>query len=466
MKEIENGSVKPVKHRFWSVLTVIFLICVIFGAVAACGTQLIKGKVEKSISLMQTIDKEEIEQMTNENLSEETTARLRDSWTIAAFGLDSRDSDGLSGANSDVIMLISMNGRTGEIKLVSVYRDTCLKIGEGSYKKANSAYASGGPKRAVAMLNENLDLKIDDYIAVNWKAVADAINLLGGVDLEITKKEFRYINSFITETVQSTGIASVHLSQAGPNHLDGVQAVAYCRLRLMDDDFKRTQRQQKVIGLLLEKAAHADFATLNQLIEVVLPQTASSIEAKDLYAVAGNIMKLKTPETTGFPSTNFCKTVDGASYVFADSLTENVKSLHEFLYGAYHYVPSTTVKEISLAIRQKAEGNPRKPIHIEETLASSPIIEETVENVETEVAIPGETDNPVEDETDVPAERIEETGETQEVPAPTVPEEMDEISEPESTVPIGPGYSAPPADETNKEGEDYVYMDSNRRETH
>lgn len=402
MKRIENGSVRPTRHRFWPALTVIFLVCIVFGAVAACSLHFIKGKVEKSINLMQTIDKEEIKQMTNENLSEETAAKLRDSWTLAAFGLDSRDGDGLSGANSDVIMIISMNGRTGEIKLVSVYRDTCLKIGETNYRKANSAYASGGPKHAVAMLNENLDLKIDDYIAVNWKAVADAINLLGGVDLEITKKEFKYINSFITETVKFTGIASVHLAQAGPNHLDGVQAVAYCRLRLMDDDFKRTQRQQKVIGLLLEKASRADYATLNQLIEVVLPQTASSIDAEDLYAIAKNIMKFKKPETTGFPSVNYCRTVGGTSFVFADSLEENVESLHEFLYGTHRYIPSKTVKEISLAIRRKAEENQKERVNIEETPPSATIIEETA--AETTIPTEAKAATPAEAEADMTAE--------------------------------------------------------------
>lgn len=489
MKKIENGSIKPIRHRLWTFLTAIFLVCVILGAVAACGLHSIKGKVEKSINLMQTIDKEEVKQMTNENLSKETATRLRDSWTVAAFGLDSRDGDGLSGANSDVIMLISMNGRSGEIKLVSVYRDTCLKTGEANYRKANSAYASGGPKRAVAMLNENLDLKIDDYIAVNWKAVADAINILGGVDLEITQNEFRYINSFITETVKSTGIGSVHLAKAGPNHLDGVQAVAYCRLRLMDDDFKRTQRQQRVIGLLLEKASRADYATLNQLIEVVLPQTASSIDAEDLYAVAGNVMKLKKPETTGFPSVNYCRTVDGASFVFADSLEENVKSLHEFLYGTHHYVPSKTVKEISLAVRRKAEGIQKAPAHFEETPASAPIIEETAaaeattpaetETVilnETETAIPAEaeTDRMAEAETGNPEEQAERAGETQGTPVITAPRETDGAIEPEPAMPEnpdgfiaeGPGYDVPlPADEESKEDEGDVHMDQNWRKT-
>lgn len=138
----------------------------------------------------------------------------------------------------------------------------------------NTHPATGGPKQAVQMLNENLDVEIDDYVAVTWKSVADAINILGGVDLEVTKSEFRYINAFITETVKSTGIGSYQLKASGMQHLDGVQAVAYCRLRLMDNDFKRTERQQKVLQLVLEKAKHADFATLNNIIETVFPQTA------------------------------------------------------------------------------------------------------------------------------------------------------------------------------------------------
>lgn len=378
MKKMNQKPKERSKKIVRLILFVLLLAGVILGTVAVSGIYLVKAKIKDSISLVQTIDKEDIKQMTNNNLSEETTAKLRDSWTIAVFGLDSRDSDGLSGANSDVIMLISINGKTGAIKLASVYRDTCLKTEEGKYRKANSAYASGGPRRAVAMLNENLDLKIDDYIAVNWKAVADAINLIGGVDLEITEKEYQYINSFITETVNATGIPSIHLKRAGENHLDGVQTVAYCRLRLMDDDFMRTKRQQKVIGLVMEKTAHTDYTTLNQLIKVIFPQTASSIDAEDLYAVAGNIMKLQKPEATGFPSVNYCKTVNGASFVFADSLENNVKLLHEFLYGSDGFIPSKAVNEISLAISKKAEGTRVPQTYSEETQASVPIIEETV----------------------------------------------------------------------------------------
>ena len=168
-------------------------------------------------------------------------------WNIAVFGVDSRDGN-TKNALADVQMICSIDRATGEIRLVSVYRDTYLKINsEGTYHKINEAYFKGGHKQAVSALEENLDIKIDDYATFNWKSVAEAINILGGIDLEITPAEFKYINGFITETVNSTGIGSYQLEQAGMNHLDGVQAVAYSRLRLMDTDFQRTERQRKVV---------------------------------------------------------------------------------------------------------------------------------------------------------------------------------------------------------------------------
>ena len=151
-------------------------------------------------------------------------------------------------------MICNINKATGEIQLVSVFRDTYLKISpDGEYHKINELTLRRS-KSAVNALEENLDLQIDSYATFNWKAVADAINILGGIDLELSKAEFYYINSFITETVKATGVASKHLTHAGMNHLDGVQAVAYGRLRLMDTDFARTERQRKVIELAFEKA--------------------------------------------------------------------------------------------------------------------------------------------------------------------------------------------------------------------
>lgn len=354
----DQNNDKPTKKRFAArIFRTFILFAVIISCLAICITVYAKHKVEDKaeeiVSMVQPVDKTEVKEMINENLDEETLLNLKDNWTIALFGIDSRDENNLDSANSDVIMIGTLDHETGGIRLVSVYRDTCLKIGNKTYRKANAAYASGGPKAAVKMLNENLDLEIDDYVAVNWKSVADAINILGGIDLEISKAEFRYINAFITETVKSTGVPSVQLKVPGMQHLDGVQAVAYARLRLMDDDFKRTERQRKVLELVLQKARSADFAALQSLVYAVLPETASSIDKDDIGILIKNILKIHLEETSGFPFTHYEKTVGGAAYVFPEDLAENVSMLHKFLYGTAEYVTSENVQKISDAISRK-----------------------------------------------------------------------------------------------------------------
>ncbi|MBQ1423253.1 MAG: LCP family protein, partial [Lachnospiraceae bacterium] len=171
-------------------------------------------------------------------------------YTVAVFGVDSRNGSVGKEVLSDVNVLARFDMASGEIRLVSLYRDTYSQISEdGTFHKLNEAYFRGGPEQAVWAVEHNTDVKVDDYATFNWKAIADAINILGGIDLEISDSEFRYINAYITETVNSTGVGSYQLEHAGMNHLDGVQAVAYARLRLMDTDFNRTERQRKVVKL-------------------------------------------------------------------------------------------------------------------------------------------------------------------------------------------------------------------------
>lgn len=356
-------------------------------------------EVDKTVRLIQPIDKEEVKEMVNPNIPEEVvTSTLKDNWTVAFFGIDARDMSDLSSSNSDVIIIASVNNKTGEIKMASVYRDTCLKTGKSRYKKVNEAYGIGGPKKAIEVLNENLDLQIDDYVAVNWAAVAQAINILGGVDVEISDKEFFYINSYITETVNSTGIGSTHLEHTGMNHLDGVQAVAYCRIRYSDSDFKRTERQRLVLSLMLEKAKAADWATINNVIETVFPMTASSIDTSNIIYLGKNIFNYKLTETTGFPFDHKEKRVEKLDYVFPDKLVNNVSKLHQFLYGTEEYDPSDAVKEISAAIEQKASVTYRKqePVPVVPDAAAVP----ETESPETEASVTEETEPETEETID------------------------------------------------------------------
>ena len=198
------------------------------------------GFFARTMSKLQRDDSFEIAEIKTNDIDVQAVEAMKGYWTIAIFGVDSRDNTVKKGTNADVNIICNINRDTGEIKLVSVFRDSYLNVSEnGSYNKINQAYFTGGPEQAVQALNRDLDLHIQDYMTFNWKAVADAINILGGVDVELSKAEYYYINSFITETVKATGVGSTQLTHAGMNHLDGVQAVAYGRLRLMDTDYAR-----------------------------------------------------------------------------------------------------------------------------------------------------------------------------------------------------------------------------------
>lgn len=290
----------------------------------------------------------------NQDLSVEDLTRMEEGyWMIAIFGVDSRGTNVGKGTNADVNMICCINRKTGDIKLVSVFRDSYLNISDkNSYNKINAAYAQGGPEQAVKALNKNLDLNITDYITFNWKAVADSINILGGIDMEINRSEFRYINSFITETVKATGIGSHQLKNAGEHHLDGVQAVAYGRLRLMDSDYARTERQRAVIKKAFDKAKVADYTVLNNILVVVLPQVSTSLDFADLTDVALNVTKYHLGDSLGFPMARSDANMGNkGACVIPKTLVSNVTDLHKFLFEEEQdYQPTETVKTISAKI--------------------------------------------------------------------------------------------------------------------
>lgn len=363
-------------------------------------------------------------------------------WNVAVFGVDSRDGN-TKNALSDVLMICSFDRSTGDIKLVSVYRDSYLKINsKGTYHKINEAYFKGGHKQAVDALEENLDIKIDDYATFNWKSVAEAINILGGVDIDITPAEFKYINGFITETVNSTGIGSVQLKKSGPNHLDGVQAVAYSRLRLMDTDFQRTERQRTVIKLALEKAKKANVSTLTSLVTYLIPQISTSIGADDVLPMVKDIGKYHIGETAGFPFSRQTMRIGRMDCVVPTTLESNVIQLHQFLYGENAgYAPSSAVKKISAHISEETglyEEGKTAPLGGGSN-GSSPAQEKTPPQTAPAAKEPepdfGETD-PTEESSQEPTEDMTEP-ETEPV--------TENESEPEETGEIGPGIPAKPA---------------------
>lgn len=355
---------KPAKGRKIQRVRYLFLVILIVLAVISASSFIwaytMAGKKQEDSGVR-------MRDVSNPYIASQTREIMKENWTIAVFGVDSMDGSLEKGTNADVIMLCNVNQKTGGIRMVSVYRDTCMKIGEKNpYKKINEAYARGGIRQAAEALNENLDIEIDDYAAVNWKAAADTVNLLGGIEADISQAEFEYINSYITSTVEGSGVGSYQLKTPGPNHLDGVQSVAYARLRKMDTDFQRTKRQREVLQKVLEKAKKADISTLVSLLNGVLPQIVTSLGIDDLIPIAANLKKYHLEAADGFPFELETRRIDEngvkIDYVFPMDLERNVIQLHGFLYNTEEYEVSKQVKEISQAVEQKRrqEGNSAK----------------------------------------------------------------------------------------------------------
>ncbi|NNJ33144.1 LCP family protein [Lacrimispora defluvii] len=308
--------------------------------------------VARLMGAIQKPDNFNTNQVRNEVMTADQKKHMTGYRTIAVFGVDSRDGNVNKGSNADVIMLCNINRGTGEIKIVSIFRDTYLNINEGNtYNKINAAYANGGAAQALAAINRNLDLDVTEYVTFNWKSVADGINMLDGVDIDISKAEFRYINSFITETVEKTGVPSVHLKSAGLNHLDGVQAVAYARLRKMDTDFARTERQRLVIQKSFEKAKKADLGLLNRILLMEVDQIGSNLTFSDFTELLLDIGKYHIGETGGFPYARGDMDIGKkGDCVIPQTLETNVVQLHKFLFDKDSYEPSDMVKKISAKI--------------------------------------------------------------------------------------------------------------------
>ena len=288
------------------------------------------------------INQEVMEQNKNIDLGEGYT-------NIALFGVDSRDGSLGEGNRSDMIIVASLNNETKEIKLASVYRDTLLNLSEGTYQKCNAAYSYGGPTMAINMLNMNLDLDIEDYVTVDFGAISDMIDQLGGVEITIKDEELEAFNKYVTETARVAGKEAHKIDKAGTYLMDGPQATTYARIRsTAGGDFTRTERQRIVIEKAVEKIQKADLLTINSIINEVFPQISTSFTLQEILYYAQAYSQYKLVDNTGFPFEKTTDTISGlGSIVIPQDLTDNVSQLHQFLFGDAGYTPSATVSSIS-----------------------------------------------------------------------------------------------------------------------
>ena len=301
--------------------------------------------------------------------------------TYAFFGTDSRaagddwktdDSTGTQGApSSDVIMILTVNNDSGAAKIISVYRDTMLNVAgdDTDFEKCNTAFRDGGAYGAIDMLERNLDIHIDGYATANFMSVADAIDMLGGVDVDIEdEKTYEVVsdeygldnvvdtmNKYIDEMNSVYDLDTPHIEKAGKQTVTGIQAVAYSRVRYTEgSDRRRTERQRNVVMLMAQKLRASDTETQNKVLKEMYNKIDTDLTESELMNLLNAIIDYDIDTVGGFPfDMNDIEDAEKGVLLVPCDLSTNVTELHKYLYGNDSYMPSKTVEEYSELITKE-----------------------------------------------------------------------------------------------------------------
>ena len=270
--------------------------------------------------------------------------------TYVLFGVDTRkQKELLQYTMGDVCILASVNKESGDVRLVSVYRDFCVE-GENSYFfKLTSAYAKYGAAEAVAILNRNLDLKITDFVVVGWTALADIVDIMGGLEVNMSLAEAEQVNNYIEEVRQATGrpkgTKGVQVRE-GVQRLNGVSVVCYSRIRYyVGNDIERTRRQRYVIGQLLDKIQTMDVNQMLEIVNSLRKNMKTTMAANEILSLAYHYKNYHISLTASFPENHVTSEELGWVF-FSRDLTADVRELHRMLYDDIDYRPSANVARI------------------------------------------------------------------------------------------------------------------------
>ena len=349
-REEENNMRKKKKmNKGLKIFLIILLVLVIFIlGLGVAGYTFVNGKIGK-------MQKENID-TTAVGINEETKQELKGYRNIALLGIDSRADDYGLGNRSDCMMIASINQETNEIKLISVYRDTYVYVTESGKErldKITHAYSYGGAQNTLKSLNEALDLNITEFVTVNFDAVIAAVDSLGGVYIDIDSSEVNYINDYIDATSESSGVKSSHITHAGNQKLNGVQAVSYSRVRYTaGGDYKRTERMRTVVEAMLSKAKTLGIGQLNSFADTILPKIRTNISSSEIWGLVPKLASFKVTGSLGWPYKTKGITLD-RWYGVPVTLQSNVERLHKEAFEQEDYEASDTVKEMSSAIIKK-----------------------------------------------------------------------------------------------------------------
>ncbi len=335
-----SGPGKPTKKK-WPrrLLITLIVIALLAGGGYAAARHYINSKLNKV-------------KHTTVKKSELSCVDVKGYVNIALLGVDSRkmNKSNLSDNNTDCIMIISLNTKTNEVSLLSVYRDTFLPVDDdGNFGKINSAFQNGGAAQTMQSLNESMDLDISNYVLFNFKMVANLVDEVGGITVDVKSYEIQQLNKYTIQTANNIGQKKYKLvTKPGKQKLEGVQAVSYGRIRKgVGDDYKRTSRMRVVVEKVMQKVKGSSVTRLNKIMDVCLKQCETSLSNEDMLSLAMKLSKMKIKQSVGWPFEVTEGYADQQAVVFPDNLEENVIELHKKLFGQKNYTPTSTVKEIA-----------------------------------------------------------------------------------------------------------------------
>lgn len=339
---------KKIKCHFFKFIRRIFLIVMILLVISmgvVCG--LVRGKFDKLNYVK--LDTSKL------GIDEEVEEDLKNYRNIVIFGVDTRDITKNKGSRSDAIIIASINKITKEVKLTSIYRDTYMQIEGYGLDKITHAYAYGGPELTIKTLNQNLDLNIKEYITVNFASVANIINTIGGIDINIEDYEIQQMNKYIKDTSKNTGISSTKITSAGMQNLDGVQAVTYSRIRkTAGGDYKRTERMRTVLKETLKKSKKMSIFEINNMLDIICENIETNLNSRQITFLIPQVLFFDITSSIGWPYEVRGITLD-RWYGVPVNLEKNVSELHKELFGQENYETTETVKNISKKIINKTK---------------------------------------------------------------------------------------------------------------
>ena len=310
-----NILLKSEKGGILKVLGVLLIIILILlGLTLGIGYAFISDK----LSNVNYVDIDEANIELNSGVEQE----LKDYRNIAIFGLDSRDNS-FSNSRSDCIIIVSINKKTNDVKLTSVYRDTYVDIEGHGLDKITHAYAYGGPELAINTLNKNLDLNITEFVTVNFDTVETIVDSIGGITLTITDSE----------------ASQIGFSSGGTYTLDGKEALAYSRIRKIDSDYQRTERMRTVLEAVFNKVKKQELSEISNFVDIVLPHISTNMSTNSIISLVPSAVFYKITDSTGWPYDVSGYSSD-AWYGVPVTLESNVKEFHQNIFGISDYTPS------------------------------------------------------------------------------------------------------------------------------